>query len=382
MNSSESGTKVLKQKLARQCVICGTILEGLLSYIFRIAGIKRSLHNPNLCNRCNTHVEDGSIVKISVLFADISSFTEKTHELGPEQIHEVTDAFLQMATNALVAHDAYVDKYIGDAVMAFFNMPIQRDDHAEQAVAAALEINAGISQLRERFALDLKTGTGIATGWARVGRLGSKYREDYTAIGDVVNMAARLEGQAQPGEILIHSEVYEKVASDFPDSPSESLWLKGFPEPVLTYYLYSAADRPQHTYSGRPSHAATSRVALGAVIFALLGAPCVAFVLIGPLATSIGIGVLFGAVLSHWMFFDAAMIRIPLLVVATIGSLAMLYTVWRAKRLRQKTMASEESDAITRRERFRPLAVIGLAVTTMIVVALSVAVHDFHFLMH
>jgi adenylate cyclase len=203
------------------------------------------LHNPNLCNRCNTHVEDGSIVKISVLFADIRSFTEKTHELGPEQIHEVTDAFLQMATNDLVEHDAYVDKYMGDSVMAFFNIPIQRKDHASQAVAAALEIETGILQLQERFGLDLKAGIGIATGWARVGRLGSKYREDYTAIGDVVNLAARLEGQAKPGEILIHSEVYEEVAADFPDAPSESLWLKGFQEPVLTYYLHSSSDSPQ-----------------------------------------------------------------------------------------------------------------------------------------
>ena len=382
MKSIKAGAASPAQRLARQCAICGTILQGLLSYIFRIAGIRRSLHNPNLCNRCNTHVEDGSIVKISVLFADIRSFTEKTHELGPEQIHKVTDAFLQMATNDLVEHDAYVDKYMGDSVMAFFNIPIQRKDHASQAVAAALEIETGILQLQERFGLDLKAGIGIATGWARVGRLGSKYREDYTAIGDVVNMAARLEGQAKPGEILIHSEVYEEVAADFPDAPSESLWLKGFQEPVLTYYLHSPADRPQHIYSEKSGSANKSRVAFGAVIFALLGAPCVAVVLIGPLATSIGIGVMFGAMISHWMFFDAAMIRVPLLILATIGSLAMLYTVWRARRLRQQAGDKEDFNEMKRRERLRPLIVTGLAVTTIIVVALSIAVHDFHFLMH
>jgi hypothetical protein len=91
---------------------------------------------------------------------------------------------------------------------------------------------------------------------------------------------------------------------------------------------------------------------------------------------------MFGAMISHWMFFDAAMIRVPLLIVATIGSLSMLYTVWRARRLRRQAGAKEDFNEMTQRARLRPLIVTGLAVMTIIVVALSIAVHDFHFLMH
>lgn len=96
-------------------------MEGPLSCLFRIAGIRRSSRNPNLCSRCNTHVEEGRIVELSLLFADLSSFTELTHELDLERTHEVVDAFLKMTTNVLVEHGAFIDKYVGDAVMAFFN---------------------------------------------------------------------------------------------------------------------------------------------------------------------------------------------------------------------------------------------------------------------
>lgn len=381
MNSIGTDVAYREKSLARQCVICGAILEGILSYLFRIAGIKRSLHNPNICTRCNTHVEDGRIVKISVVFADISSFTEKTQERGPEQIHRVTDAFLKMATNILIEHDAYVDKYIGDAVMAFFNMPIQRNDHASQAVAAAFEIDAGTAELTEKFGIDLKAGVGIATGWAKVGQLGSKYRKDYTAIGDVVNMAARLEGEAKPREILIHSEVYEEVADDFPDAPAESLWLKGFKEPVLTYYLQPSIDRTQPTYYKESSRTARSSIVIGSAIFAFLAVPCVGVVLIGPLAATFGVGILFGAITTQWMFFDADVIRIPLLIVAALGSLSILFIVWHARRLRLQAQANGEVITMSQGQRYRTMIVIGLAVMTLVVVALGIAVHNFHFLM-
>src|ERR671911_1671277 len=101
---------------APHCVICGTALAGPLAYVFRAVGVSRSPRNPNLCNRCNTHTEEGRLVELTVVFADLSSFTELTHELGPERTHEVADAFLRMATYALVKHGGFIDKYVGDAV--------------------------------------------------------------------------------------------------------------------------------------------------------------------------------------------------------------------------------------------------------------------------
>src|SRR3954453_6699526 len=110
--------------LAAQCGICGTVLSGPLSHVFRAAGIKRSPRNPNICSRCDTHVEEGVLVEGTVLFGDLSSFTELTQELGSERTHEVVDAFLRAASEIITRHGGFIDKYTGDAVMALFNVPI------------------------------------------------------------------------------------------------------------------------------------------------------------------------------------------------------------------------------------------------------------------
>ena len=75
----------------RWCLVCGTALAGPLGALFRVFGIRRSHRNPNICSRCNTHAEEGRLVNLTVLFADLSNFTELTHELGPERTHEVVD---------------------------------------------------------------------------------------------------------------------------------------------------------------------------------------------------------------------------------------------------------------------------------------------------
>ena len=246
----------------RWCLVCGTALAGPLGALFRVFGIRRSSRNPNICSRCNTHAEEGRLVNLTVLFADLSNFTELTHELGPERTHEVVDAFLRGATYALVKHGAFIDKYIGDAVMAFFNVPIRYDDHSARAVAAALEIQAELPALSKRFGIDLRSSIGIASGWARVGRLGSADGRDYTAIGDVVNLAARLEAQARPGEMVVHGDVYQQVAAEFPAVPAEALQLKGFTDPIPARRLGAVAGelptepRPR-LRSRRGSHSAT-----------------------------------------------------------------------------------------------------------------------------
>ena len=96
------------------------------------------------------------MIEITVLFADPSSFTELTHDLGPEKTHEVVDAFLRMATDVLVKHGAFIDKYVGDSVMALFNLPIRQDDHARRAVASAAEIGAGLRTLGASLDCPLK----------------------------------------------------------------------------------------------------------------------------------------------------------------------------------------------------------------------------------
>jgi hypothetical protein len=286
-----------------------------------------------------------------------------------------------MATYALVRQGAFIDKYIGDAVMAFFNVPIRYDDHGARAVAAAREIQGAMPSLSERFGLPLQASIGIAAGWARVGRIGSGDGRDYTAIGDVVNLAARLQGKARAGEILIDRDVYAQVATELPDLAPESLELKGFKQAVAGYRLGGAASRPstdQARVFPRDPERRRRAVSLGSVIFALLGAPCAAASLIGPLAVVLGFGSLFSAFgASVLSVLDQGPIRLPLLTLAALGALANLYTVWKARQLRRQEAAAGQLVVVTRLERRRALLVTVLACACLLAVAYELYAHQF-----
>src|ERR1044071_6982859 len=216
--------------LAPNCLVCGIPLVGLTAVFLRWRGIRRSSRNPNCCTQCGAHLEEGRLVEMTVVFADLSSFTEMTGSLGATTTYSVVDEFLRLASTTLVSHVAFIDKYIGDAVMALFNVPIKRNDHAAAAVAASAKLQALLPEVSGRLGVPLRASIGIASGFARVGRLGSDDIKDYTAIGDVVNQAARLQAQADPTEILVSQDVYQRVASAYPGVPAETLVLKGFPQ--------------------------------------------------------------------------------------------------------------------------------------------------------
>jgi len=367
--------------VAPECVICGTALSGPLGYLFRLLGINRSARNPNLCNRCNTHVEEGRVVELTVLFADLSGFTAMTRQLGPERTHAVVDAFLKSATYALVRRGAFIDKYVGDAVMAFFNAPIRYDDHAARAVAAALEIESDMPGLSAQFGIDLRAAIGIASGWAHVGRLGSGEGKDYTAIGDVVNLAARLEGQAHGGEVVVDEPVYRQVASQYPDLAPEQVELKGFDEPIDAYRFggaESAAMSAMPRQTGIGERTARRGISLGAVLFAVLGAPCAVVSLVGPLALVLGAGTVLvalgGQVIS---VLDSDPVRFPLMTVATLGALANLYTVWHGYNLRQRAAAEDRFVPLTRLDLRRAQAVVGMGLLTIFFVVFELIAHAY-----
>lgn len=358
--------------LASQCSVCGTMLSGALSAVYRTFGIKRSPRNPNICTRCSTHVEEGRMVEITVLFADLSSFTEMTQDLGAEKTHEVVDAYLRMASEVLTKHGAFIDKYVGDAVMALFNVPIRHDDHARRAVAAASELNDGLKSLGARFNLALQASTGIATGHARVGKLGSDDSKDYTAIGDVVNLAARLQSKAGAGEILISEASYNQSPEAFPDAKAEQAVLKGFRDPVRAYRLHgrSGATMTDETAES----AAREKASIGAIIFGILGAPCAVVTLIGPLAVAVGAGSLFGLA-GILTFLDQSLLRVPVLILVTTAALANLYTVWHARKLRADAKVPDPIKTPTALEKQRTTFVIAASAITLGVVAFEVVAH-------
>ena len=365
--------------LALHCVICGTPLGGPVSMLFRIFGIGRSSRNPNLCSRCNTHVAEGDVKNLTVLFADLSGFTQLTGTVGSDRAFELADAFLRMSTSVLVRQGAYIDKYVGDAVMALFNAPIRLEDHAARAVAASVEIHEGCHHLEARFQRSVRASIGIATGSAHVGRLGSGDARDVTAIGQSVNLAARLQATARPGQTVLAREVYEQVASLLPEIPAESVTLKGFPEPAQVHRLLPGVclhrdGRGMPPYLDRRQAAFT----VGPLLFSLLGAPCAAAAFLGSSAVGLGLGALLGA--SAGAFFDDWRIRYPLAIFATLGTLANLYALWYARRVRARFLAHGRPLIPTARDRSRDFLVIGAAILTVGAIALEWFSH--HVLMH
>ena len=358
--------------LASQCGICGTILSGALSVLYRAFGIRRSPRNPNICTRCGTHVEEGRLVEITVLFADLSSFTELTHDLGAEKTHQVVDAFLRMATEVLVKHGAFIDKYVGDAVMALFNIPIRHEDYARRAMIAASELGTELKNLGSRLELPLKASVGIATGYARVGRLGSDDAKDYTAIGDAVNLAARLQGKAGAGEILADQETYSKHAKEFPNAPSEQVVLKGFREPVTAYRL--SGNGAPALLNDATETAGSQKTSIGAIVFGILGAPCAIATLIGPLAVAVGVGGLFGLA-GALTFLDQSIIRAPILFLAALAALANLYTLWQARKLRLESKVPEHLKTMTTLEKRRTAIVLSASSLTLAIVLFEIIAH-------
>jgi len=311
-------------------------------------------------------------VEITVVFADLSSFTEMTGRLGAMATSSVVDEFLRLASTTLMSHGAFIDKYIGDAVMAFFNVPIKRTDHAAAAVTAAAQLQEHLPGLSERLGVPLHASIGIASGFARVGRLGSDDVKDYTAIGDAVNQAARLQAQARAGEIVVSQDVYREVASAYPSAQAESLALKGFPQRTVAYRL-----------NGKPGDALSAgswplehRPAMNwsAVTLALLGSGCLGSNLAAALVLAFG-GGLAGTLYSLARWFDHSPARVPLLIVSTVVASAVLISLERQRRIRRDCIVRRSCLEMTPREKRQVRLAAGLAAVSLTLIGLEILMH-------
>jgi adenylate cyclase len=141
---------------------------------------------------------EGQSRDMTVLFSDIRGFTNFSENLPPAELADVLNAYLSTMTRIIQKHQGTIDKYIGDAIMAFWNAPVDLRDHATRAVAPALDMQAALLQLNQEFAArgwpDVKIGVGVNTGRMSVGNMGSEFRMSYTVMGDAVNLGSRLEG--------------------------------------------------------------------------------------------------------------------------------------------------------------------------------------------
>ena len=173
---------------------------------------------------------------ISILFADIRGFTTFSERLGPEELVEVLNSYLAMAADAVLAFDGVLDKFMGDAVMGLFNVPLDQTQYTLRAVKAALKMQQAIGEFHARVGVErqLNFGVGLNAGEAVVGNIGTEKQRNYTAIGDAVNYAKRLQENAKGGQILISLAAYELVKDQITAVVLPPLPVKGrsVPEPV------------------------------------------------------------------------------------------------------------------------------------------------------
>jgi class 3 adenylate cyclase len=180
----------------------------------------------------------GRRVDITVLFADIRGYTSFSEQLGsPELLVAVLNRYLAAAADAVLDEEGTVDKFLGDAVMAWFNAPILQPDHTLRAIRAALRIRGAVERLHSELppAEHLSFGVGLHYGDATLGLIGTEKRLEYTAIGDSVNTAKRIQENAGHGQIVISEAAYERVRDHVLVEPMEAMQVKGKREPIPVY---------------------------------------------------------------------------------------------------------------------------------------------------
>ncbi len=177
--------------------------------------------------------------KVSILFADIRGFTSMAERMKPEEVVDLLNTYLSALSEIVFRFEGTLDKYIGDCVMAVFGAPISHYNDAERATITAIEMMKYVDEInkkRKKEGLaEVAIGVGLSTGYVISGNMGSVDRMDYTVIGDVVNIAARLEGLAGKGQILMTKDVYEEVKYVVEAVFLDSINVKGRAESVEVY---------------------------------------------------------------------------------------------------------------------------------------------------
>lgn len=203
----------------------------------RITGTFKRYVAPEIVNELLKEGTDalelgGRLTDIAVLFVDVRGFTTMSERLQPRQVVEILNRYLTLISDCILENGGTLDKFVGDAAMAFWGAPLPQEDYVMRAVQAAADMVSGSQalarELMEEFGQSVSFGIGIHAGEAVVGNIGSPQRMDYTAIGDTVNTAARLEANAPSGTIYISREVADRLEGRLRvTSLGDSVKLKG-----------------------------------------------------------------------------------------------------------------------------------------------------------
>jgi len=185
---------------------------------------------------------------VTALFGDVVGSTTLAERMDPEDWTAIMNRVFAIMSQAVVRYEGTVGQFIGDEILAYFGAPSSHEDDAERAVRAALDMIAGIDELAEELrrveGIDFKIRVGVNTGLAVVGEVGSQAKRQYTAMGDAVNVAARMRSAAQPGTILIAEPTYRLIAPQFECVPVGRLEVKGKADPVAAYEVKGLKAHP------------------------------------------------------------------------------------------------------------------------------------------
>jgi len=177
----------------------------------------------------------GETQALTVMFADIRGFTSMAEKMTPEETVEILNEFFNAMSDRIFAHEGTLDKFLGDGLMCLFGAPLSKGTDAINAVRTAVEMQQTLQMLNKDFEKPLHMGIGINTGRAVVGYMGATRRMDYTAIGDVVNVASRLCAAATPNQVLVAAATQAEFGSELPTRKLAPVKVKGKAEPIEVF---------------------------------------------------------------------------------------------------------------------------------------------------
>src|SRR5215813_2471115 len=198
---------------------------------------------------------------VTVLFADVVGFTSLAERLDPEELRSLMMGCFQALAEEIRRYDGFIEKFIGDAILAVFGAPVAHEDDPERAVRAALGMQARLQQVRatvgKSTAGSLTMRIGVNTGLVVAGVVGEG--RDYGVVGDTVNVAARLQQIGAPGQVTISEDTYRLIRKSFESRPLGAVSLKGKAEPILTFEIVG----PREEQGFRPDTEAPSIPLIG-----------------------------------------------------------------------------------------------------------------------
>jgi len=220
-----------------RCKGCNSPFRGLGGRLVAPFGFKPSRKNPNFCARCFERMpRGGAEVDLAILFADVSGSTGLAEGMNSTEYASLLDRFYHAATRVMVGHDAVIDKFIGDEVMALFFPGMCGEHYRRNAIECAVDMLHAVGYGSASVPW-IPIKIGVHAGRAYAGNVGSDSMFDLTALGDTVNVAARLQGVAEAGQIVMGEGVYQEVREQFPSLREQTIEVRGKEEPVAVRSL-------------------------------------------------------------------------------------------------------------------------------------------------